>query len=110
MKRSLLLNSNGEPLQFISDVRAIKLMLSGRADAQSGMTGETSYWDEIYASCYISFKLRSENRKGDWKSQNYFGKVSGIFTSFRSRTDMVVHHFHASKRKERTMLASHFIF
>lgn len=57
MKRSLLLNSNGEPLQFISDVRAIKLMLSGRADAQSGMTGETSYWDEIYASCYISFKL-----------------------------------------------------
>jgi len=57
MKRSLLLNSNGEPLQFISEVRAIKLMLSGRADPQSGLSGAPSYWDDEYKSCSYSFKL-----------------------------------------------------
>jgi len=57
MKRSLLLNSNGEPLQFINEMRAIKLMLSGRADPQSGMTGQPSYWEDEYTSCYSRFKL-----------------------------------------------------
>lgn len=57
MKRSLLLNSNGEPLQFITDIRAIKLMISGRADPQSGMTGQPSYWEEDYNSCSSRFKL-----------------------------------------------------
>ena len=57
MKRSLLLNSNGEPLQFISEIRAIKLMLSGRADPQTGATGSLSYWDEEYPSCDNSFRL-----------------------------------------------------
>jgi hypothetical protein len=57
MKRSLLLNSNGEPLQFINEVRAIKLMLSGRADPQSGLTGKPAYWDDEYTSCSYNFKL-----------------------------------------------------
>jgi len=57
MKRSLLLNSNGEPLQFITDIRAIKLVLSGRADPQSGVTGQPSYWDDDYSSCSARFKL-----------------------------------------------------
>jgi len=57
MKRSLLLNSNGEPLQFITEVRAIKLILSGRADPQTGATGQYSYWEEEYSSCSNSFKL-----------------------------------------------------
>jgi len=57
MKRSLLLNSNGEPLQFINEVRAIKLVLSGRADPQTGSTGEPSYWDDEYNTCSSAFKL-----------------------------------------------------
>jgi len=57
MKRSLLLNANGEPLQFITEIRAIKLILSGRADPQSGLTGQPSYWEEEYKTCSSNFKL-----------------------------------------------------
>lgn len=57
IKRSLLLNSNGEPLQFISEIRAIKLMLSGRAELQAGMTGEPSYWEGEYSAMSFKFKL-----------------------------------------------------
>ncbi|NBV29823.1 hypothetical protein EBS02_12575, partial [bacterium] len=82
MKRSLLLNSNGEPLQFITEVRAIKLMLSGRADPQTGSTGELSYWNEEYQTCSSSFKLpailRLKNyivRKIDRKPARFQKKV-----------------------------------
>jgi 5-methylcytosine-specific restriction endonuclease McrA len=50
MKRALLLNFNGEPLQFIDGSRAIKLMLKGRAEVASGMTGEPCFWDEFVNS------------------------------------------------------------
>lgn len=82
MKRSLLLNSNGEPLQFITEIRAIKLMISGRADPQSGMNGQPSYWDDEFQSCTYSFKLpailrlkKFINRKVDRKPPRFQKKV-----------------------------------
>lgn len=57
MKRALLLNSNGEPLQFIDGMRAIKLMLKGRVEVASGMTGDPSYWDDCVTSPSKEFKL-----------------------------------------------------
>lgn len=57
MKRSLLLNSNGEPLQFIDCLRAIKLIIKGRVEVASGATGLPSYWDEYACSPSVNFKL-----------------------------------------------------
>ena len=57
MKRSLLLNSNGEPLQFIDGMRAIKLLLKGRVEVASGLTGSPSYWDDSVKSPSWEFKL-----------------------------------------------------
>lgn len=57
MKRALLLNSNGEPLQFIDGMRAIKLLLKDRVEVASGMTGLPSYWDDCVQSTTREFKL-----------------------------------------------------
>lgn len=50
MKRSLLLNSNGEPLQFIDGIRAIKLLLKDRVEVAYGLRGTPSYWDDFISS------------------------------------------------------------
>ncbi len=57
MKRALLLNSNGEPLQFIDGTRAIKLLLKDRVEVASGMTGLPSYWEDSVQSATQVFKL-----------------------------------------------------
>jgi 5-methylcytosine-specific restriction endonuclease McrA len=57
MKRALLLNNNGEPLQFIDGVRAIKLLLKDRVEVASGMTGMPSYWDDYVNSATCQYKL-----------------------------------------------------
>jgi 5-methylcytosine-specific restriction endonuclease McrA len=57
MKRALLLNSNGEPLQFIDGARAIKLMLKGRAEVASGIMGEPSVWEDVVTSPSCGFRL-----------------------------------------------------
>ena len=57
MKRALLLNCNGEPLQSIDGMRAIKLMLKGRVDVAFGATGTPSYWEENIATPNREFKL-----------------------------------------------------
>ena len=57
MKKALLLNGNGEPLQFIDGTRAIKLMLKGRATVAFGMTGLPSYWEDYVNSPTRNFKL-----------------------------------------------------
>lgn len=57
MKKALLLNCNGEPLHFIDGIRAIKLILKGRVEVASGMTGEPSFWDDVVASPTCGFKL-----------------------------------------------------
>jgi hypothetical protein len=57
MKRSLLLNYNGEPLQFINEVRAIKLLLSGRVDIPTGKSGELSLWQDVFTASTYSIQL-----------------------------------------------------
>lgn len=57
MKKALLLNCNGEPLHFIDGIRAIKLILKGRVEVASGMTGEPSFWDDVVSSPTCGFKL-----------------------------------------------------
>lgn len=48
MKRALLLNSTWEPLHFVSDVKAIVLLLKGRAELVTSMEGHPSNWDESF--------------------------------------------------------------
>jgi 5-methylcytosine-specific restriction endonuclease McrA len=57
MNRSLLLNCNGEPLQFIDGSRAIKLMLKDRVEVASGLTGLPSYWDDCINTPTREFRL-----------------------------------------------------
>lgn len=56
MKRALLLNSDWSPLSFVSPPRALKLMLSGRAELI--YTGEKpSLWDDVYTTPTTSYGL-----------------------------------------------------
>lgn len=48
MKRALLLNASFEPLNFVSDIRAMKLMLKGRAEIVSNMEGKRSIWVGVF--------------------------------------------------------------
>jgi 5-methylcytosine-specific restriction endonuclease McrA len=57
MKRTLLLNSNGQPLQFMDGIRAIKLLLRGRAEVAYGLAGGPSMWEDTIDSTSRSFKL-----------------------------------------------------
>lgn len=57
MKRALLLNCNGEPLQFVDGMRAIKLMLKGRVEVAFGATGLPSYWEDNITSPTRQLKL-----------------------------------------------------
>jgi 5-methylcytosine-specific restriction endonuclease McrA len=57
MKRALLLNYNGEPLQFVDVQRAIKLLLKDRVEVAAGLTGEPCFWDETVTSPTQDFKF-----------------------------------------------------
>jgi 5-methylcytosine-specific restriction endonuclease McrA len=48
MKRVLLLNASYEALNFISDERAFRLLLKGRAEVVSNIHGNRSIWKDIY--------------------------------------------------------------
>lgn len=48
MKRALLLNSTWEPLNFISDERAIRLLLKGRAEIITNLDGKRSIWQGVH--------------------------------------------------------------
>lgn len=48
MKRVLLLNSSWEALNFISDERAIRLMIKGRAEVVTNMEGKRSVWSDAH--------------------------------------------------------------
>lgn len=51
MKRALLLNSDWFPLNFISEQRAVRLVLKGRAEVIVNMEGLKSIWgDEFFNS------------------------------------------------------------
>jgi len=74
MKRSLLLNSNGEPLQFIDGMRAIKLLLKGRVEVASGLTGLPSYWEDSVRSPTWETKMPAVLRLKYYVSKRTFKK------------------------------------
>ncbi len=57
MKRTLLLNSNGEPLQFMDGIRAIRLLIRGRAEVANGLTGNPSFWEDVIVTPSKNFRL-----------------------------------------------------
>ena len=62
MPRVLLLNADWSPLQFINDIRALRLIMKGRAEVIS--VDETpSMWDEHYTSVSSSFQ-RCQTHQG----------------------------------------------
>jgi 5-methylcytosine-specific restriction endonuclease McrA len=49
--RALLLNADWTPLHFISDCRAVLLLLKERAEVVNDFqTGEAAYWNEVFTS------------------------------------------------------------
>jgi 5-methylcytosine-specific restriction endonuclease McrA len=113
MKRALLLNFNGEPLQFIDGSRAIKLMLKGRAEVASGMTGEPSFWDDVIISPSHKFKLPAVlrlkyyvNKRTHKKSPRFQKKVLFNRDSWKCQycevelcyTAITVDHIHPASR------------
>ena len=48
MKRVLLLNASFEPLNFISDERAMRLLMKDRAEIISNMEGKRSVWSGTF--------------------------------------------------------------
>src|SRR5260221_27824 len=56
MKRALLLNSTYEPLNFISDIRAVTLLYKGHAEIVTVSDGP-SVWDEAFATSSANFPV-----------------------------------------------------
>lgn len=48
MKRALLLNATFEPMNFISDERALRLLIKGRAEVITNMEGARSEWNGMF--------------------------------------------------------------
>ncbi len=81
MKRALLLNASYEPLNFISDERAMRLLMKGRAEIYTNMEGQRSVWAGAY---FVTTRTKFEvpatlklvervNRK--WKAPRFRKKV-----------------------------------
>lgn len=56
MLRVLLLNADWSPLQFISDVRALRLLMRGRAEVIT-VSDSPSFWDSNYTTVSSSFQV-----------------------------------------------------
>ncbi|MBM3194337.1 MAG: HNH endonuclease [Chlamydiae bacterium] len=56
MLRVLLLNADWSPLQFISDVRALRLLMRGRAEVIT-ISDSPSFWDSSYNTVSNSFQV-----------------------------------------------------
>lgn len=56
MPRVLLLNSDCSPLQFINEVRAIKLLMKGRAEVIT-VSDSPSFWDYNYKSVSTTMRI-----------------------------------------------------
>ena len=78
MPRVLLLNADWSPLQFINDIRALRLIMKGRAEVIS--VDETpSMWDEHYTSVSSSFQIPATIRL------NFRVNVNPTVSRFRKR-------------------------
>lgn len=56
MKRALLLNADWQPLNFISDIRAITLLFKGRAEVVT-VSENPSVWDDVFATSSKNFPV-----------------------------------------------------
>lgn len=81
MRRALLLNASWEPLNFITDERALRLVLKGRAEIIANMDGEKSVWDgmffhSVHDSFAVPATVRLLNRvRRRWKAPKFRKKV-----------------------------------
>lgn len=81
MKRALLLNASYEPMNFISDLRAMKLLLKGRAEIITNMQGKRSVWlGAFFTSASQRFEIPAtlrllEQVKRRWKPPRFRKKV-----------------------------------
>lgn len=81
MRRVLLLNASYEPLNFISDQRALRLVLKNKAEIFMNMNGERSTWDGVkFSSPTTEFDvpatIRLMNRvNGKWRPPRFRKKV-----------------------------------
>lgn len=88
MRRALLLNADWSPLHFVSDWRAIRLLMNGRGEVvHDFQTGEACVWDEAFTSpgatpedplkvihIPATLRLRSKVNK-KWKAPRFRKKV-----------------------------------
>lgn len=80
MKRALLLNADWAPLHFVSDIKALYLVMKGRAEVINGMDGKLSIWEESFTSPTIkipipaTLKLHKRVNKR-WKPPRFRKKV-----------------------------------
>jgi len=56
MSHVLLLNADWSPLRFISDIRALRLLMKGRAEVIT-LEETPSMWDEYYTTVSINFQV-----------------------------------------------------
>ncbi len=80
MKRALLLNADWSPLHFVSDIKAIYLVMKDRAEVIHGMDGAASIWPEAFSSPSIDIQIpatlklhRRVNKR--WKPPRFRKKV-----------------------------------
>lgn len=80
MKRALLLNADWTPLHFVTDVKAIYLVLKERAEVIALADGQPSLWSESFTTPNITIALpatlRLFNRVNKkWKPPRFRKKV-----------------------------------
>lgn len=83
MRRTLLLNARSwEPMNFISDVKALYLIDKGRAEIVHNMEGELSVWpDMVYKSANTEYPvpativLVGDRVKRNWRRPRFRKKV-----------------------------------
>jgi 5-methylcytosine-specific restriction endonuclease McrA len=80
MLRALLLNSDFTPLHFISDWRAVRLFLNGRASIVTEITGKPSVWNESFNTPTMKIPIPATMRlitpvNKKWKHPRFRKKV-----------------------------------
>lgn len=81
MRRALLLNADWTPMHFISDWRAVRLVMNGRCEVVNDFeTGEPALWDESFTSPGHSVRIPATLRlkrfvHKRWKPPRFRKKV-----------------------------------
>jgi len=78
MPRVLLLNADWSPLQFITDIRALRLLMKGRAEVIT-LDETPSMWDEYYTTVSSNYQIPATIRL------NFRVSVNPSVARFRKR-------------------------